>query len=311
MQPGRVYSTHRIPVSCAPGGPPLLSMHAKLCLPVGQPPKALQILLHGITYNGTYWDPGAAFPDNSYVAAAVSAGYATLAVDRIGYGRSSRPPSTRTNYRNQSWQLHQLVTHARRGGFCVDFDSVVFVGHSSGTALTWAAAQYHDVDAVVATGMLHGISLRGVVPVASGLFGRAGHVGHLTTRPGTRSKLFHGSGVDCSLLAHDERTKDSYTIGEFVTGLKTLYGRASLDVDVPVLIVLGAWDRMVWGPPHRSMCTAEQLLAREGPHYRPGLPVEAFVLPDAGHSINYAPNARMWFDHAQRWLDATLTTRGC
>lgn len=276
-------------------------------MPDRQPAKALQILLHGITYNSAYWDPGSAFPDNSYVAAAVSAGYATLAIDRIGYGRSTRTPANWINYRNQSWQLHQLVVHVRRGGLGMSFDSAVFVGHSSGTALAWAAAQYNDVDAVVATGMLHGVSLRGLAPVASGLVARTKQLGYFTTEPRMRAKLFHGRDVDRALLAHDERTKDNYTVGEFVTGLKTIYGSASLDIDVPVLIVLGAHDRMVWGPPHSAPCTAGQLIARERRHYRAGLPVQAFVLPNAGHSINYAPNARAWFDQSQQWLDATLT----
>jgi pimeloyl-ACP methyl ester carboxylesterase len=124
-----------------------------------------------------------------------------------------------------------------------------------------------------------------------------------------RGRLFHSHDVDRALLSHDERTKDNYTIGEFTTGLKTIYGSASLDTDVPVLIVLGAHDRMVWGPPHGTPSTATRLLVRESRHYRPGLPVQAFVVPDAGHSINYAPNAGLWFEHAQQWFDATFANR--
>jgi pimeloyl-ACP methyl ester carboxylesterase len=303
------YSTHRIPVSRAPGAPPSLTMHAQLCTPARHTPKALQILVHGITYNSAYWDPGSAFPENSYVAAAVSAGYATLAVDRIGYGRSTRTPASWISYPNQAWQLHQLVEYVRSGGLGIDVDVAVFVGHSSGTGLAWAAARYRDVDAVIATGMLHGVSPRGLAPVARGLFARTALPGYFTTRPGMRAQLFHSQDVDRALLSHDENAKDNYTVGEFTTGLKTIYGSASRDTDVPVLIVLGAHDRMVWGPPHGTPSTAIRLLARERRHYRPGLPVQAYVLPDAGHSINYAPNARLWFDHAQQWLDATLVNR--
>lgn len=33
--------------------------------------------------------------------------------------------------------------------------------------------------------------------------------------------------------------------------------------------------------------------------------MQTFVLPDAGRSINYPPNAPSWYDHAQQWLEAT------
>jgi hypothetical protein len=56
--------------------------------------KPVEILVPGFTYDHTYWD----FPLQplaySYVQAATDGGNVTFAVDRLGTGQSSHPPST-------------------------------------------------------------------------------------------------------------------------------------------------------------------------------------------------------------------------
>src|ERR1700761_7316660 len=55
--------------------------------------RAVQVLIPGLTYGASYWnfplDPGR----YSYVRAATAAGFATLALDRLGTGPSSHPPA--------------------------------------------------------------------------------------------------------------------------------------------------------------------------------------------------------------------------
>jgi hypothetical protein len=85
-----------VPVGTALGRQQVL---VKLCLPTGKPtPATVQVLVHGITYDHRYWniaDPADPQGDRySWEAAAAKAGYATVAIDRIGAGASTHPPST-------------------------------------------------------------------------------------------------------------------------------------------------------------------------------------------------------------------------
>jgi pimeloyl-ACP methyl ester carboxylesterase len=119
----------------------------------------VQLLVHGATYNRTYWDWPGSNPSHSYVKAAVAAGYATLAVDRLGAGASSHPPSTKVNVANGATALHHVVEMLRTGQLGgAMFERVVWVGHSLGSVYAWAyATRFGDVDAYVLTGMLHGV----------------------------------------------------------------------------------------------------------------------------------------------------------
>src|SRR5690348_1463454 len=65
------------------------TMAGTLCVPSGAHP--LQVLVPGGFYNRSYWD--IALPPRSYRLAMNNAGYAILAIDRLGTGASSEPPS--------------------------------------------------------------------------------------------------------------------------------------------------------------------------------------------------------------------------
>jgi pimeloyl-ACP methyl ester carboxylesterase len=129
-----------------------------LCQPTASGPnaKTLQLLLHGGTYNRSYWD----FPYDparySYVRAANAAGFSTLAIDRVGYGKSTHPISGLVTVQSSAATVHQLITAVRAGELGAMFGRIVLVGHSIGSAVTIReAGTYHDVDAVVVTGLLH------------------------------------------------------------------------------------------------------------------------------------------------------------
>src|SRR6266568_3346388 len=98
-----------IPVALTAGQPANQKIFAELCLPRGRAPQTVQLLVHGTTYNHTYWDFPDQVPKYSYVDAAVRAGYAVLAIDRIGDGQSSHPPSSQITFPNTIYTLHQVV----------------------------------------------------------------------------------------------------------------------------------------------------------------------------------------------------------
>ncbi|HWO67154.1 MAG TPA: alpha/beta fold hydrolase, partial [Umezawaea sp.] len=135
------------------------TMYGRLCVPEGA--RTVQVLVPGGTYTGAYWDIGYAPETRSYRQALNRAGIATIAVDRLGGGRSSRTLSTLVTVSAQANAVHAVIQSLRPR-----FDRVVVVGHSIGSAVaTVEAVTYRDVDGVVITGLSHQINLPGAVPV--------------------------------------------------------------------------------------------------------------------------------------------------
>lgn len=109
----------------------------------------LMLLVGGGGEDADYWNmPG--LPQDSLAQAAVRAGDTTLAIDRLGTGRSSMPPSTAVTYGAQVSTLHQVITTLHGQGWT----TIIGVGHSLGAgALAGVAAQHPaDLSALVLTG---------------------------------------------------------------------------------------------------------------------------------------------------------------
>jgi pimeloyl-ACP methyl ester carboxylesterase len=115
------------------------------------------LMVGGGGENADYWNmPG--LPENSLVNAANARGYATLAIDRLGTGRSTLPTSsTSVTFAAQVSTVHQVVQALRGnpnlfGG--ASWTSVIGVGHSlgSGTLAGVAANNPGDLEALVLTG---------------------------------------------------------------------------------------------------------------------------------------------------------------
>jgi pimeloyl-ACP methyl ester carboxylesterase len=116
----------------------------------------LQILVHGATYDHRYWDWPLEPDLYSYVGWDARSGYATLAIDRIGCGASSKPLARQSTLTAQARVQHDIVTAGRAGALGgTAFSLVVLIGHSMGSALSVAeASEYQDADAVVLTDSL-------------------------------------------------------------------------------------------------------------------------------------------------------------
>jgi pimeloyl-ACP methyl ester carboxylesterase len=121
----------------------------------------VQLLIHGGTYNHTYWDFGTHNGVRySYARNIADAGIATFAVDQIGTGQSVKPPSSEVTNEVAAYVDHDVVQALRAGTLAgTHFDKVIEVGHSAGSAATWQEAiTYQDVDGVVITGTVHHLS---------------------------------------------------------------------------------------------------------------------------------------------------------
>jgi pimeloyl-ACP methyl ester carboxylesterase len=283
------------------------TMAGTLCVPTGA--DTLQILVPGGFYNRAYWDVMVDPATRSYRRAMNAAGHATLAVDRLGTGRGSTPPSVLLTAITQAGAVHQVVTAMRPR-----FDTIVLAGHSLGSAISVIeAATYRDVDGVVVTAMGHRLNALGLAPIATTFvpavldpkfLGRALDPGYLTTRAGTRYALHQPGPHIANAIAFDEATKDVAAPSELVDAalLGTVTPYTAL-VDVPVLTAIASGDPTFCGPLATDCGTSASYRAAEAPFYGPGAQLEAYVLPGYGHSLNYAPNAPSLHAAVVGWLE--------
>lgn len=285
------------------------SMYGRLCVPRGA--TTVQVLVPGGTYNSVYWDIGYDAEVLSYRLAMNQAGLATVAVDRIGSGRSSRPLSALVTVPVQAKAVHAMVQSLRSR-----FGTVVLVGHSVGSGVAIAeAATYGDVDGVVVTGLTHQINYPGVVPVFATLTpaaldpatpGYGLDLGYLTTTAGTRNSSYNSPGLtEPGALAFDEATKGVVTAGEALDTIliSTLIPMSRL-ITVPVMIAMGGSDPHFCGPPLGADCSSnEALRTSEAPFYAPESQLRAYVVAGYGHSLNFSPDAPGYHQAVIEWTN--------
>jgi pimeloyl-ACP methyl ester carboxylesterase len=295
------------------------TMHGTLCLPAGPVPGTVMVLVPGATYNSSYWDFPFEPETYSYTRAMNAAGYATFALDRLGTGKSTRPLSAQVTSLTQADAIHQVVRSLRSGaGMGTSFHQVILTGHSLGSAISvLEAATYHDVNALVVTGMTHRLNAVNLTelfaldlvptPLDPVLSSRGLDAGYLTTAQGRRYAAFHAPGVvDPRVIAVDEATKDVFSTTEApdAVGIAILGPYSGL-IDVPVFIAMGERDALFCGFV-LAVCSTSGVLNNERPYYGSAPSVDAFVLPTAGHDVNLSPLAPQLHAAVIAWADATL-----
>jgi pimeloyl-ACP methyl ester carboxylesterase len=285
-------------------------------MPAGRSPSVLQVLVHGGTYSSAYWDlPG--FNDQySYSKAMNAAGYATLAIDQLGVNRSSHPASALLTEDAQAKAVHDVVQAARDGLLGNPFERIALVGHSIGSITAVVeAAEYHDVDGVVLSGLSHSPGAVGLARLAT--YARPAlldaavsdqipplDLGYLSA-PGSRA-VFYGSGdADPAVVTTDEALRSPLSAVQLATFPEYLFLTSS--IDVPTLLADGQDDVMFCaggGGGSLTDCTnADTLHMAEAPFFAPAAHLQTFVLPGAGHIVNFSLNAQAWFAAARQWFD--------
>ncbi|GLY54675.1 alpha/beta hydrolase [Lentzea sp. NBRC 102530] len=270
------------------------TMYGRLCVPQGA--KTLQVLVPGGTYTSGYWDIPVDGDKRSVVRAMNSAGVATMAVDRIGSGKSTKPLSILVDVPNQAQAVHQVIEKLRPR-----FTKVLVGGHSIGSAIAMAeAGTYKDVDGVLITGMTHQWDYVRAVPALTNLVPalldaklslRGLDVGYLTTVAGSRYRMFHAPGPENTAVnAWDEANKDVVSAGEFVTTalMSNLVLPVSALIDVPVMTMQTSDDYFCGTPPLGADCSSASALVRSEKPFYPRAPrVDGFVVSGYGHVFNF------------------------
>jgi pimeloyl-ACP methyl ester carboxylesterase len=310
-----------VPVALADGQPATDRLWGRLCTPAGSQPKAVQVLLHGLTYSHLYWD----FPYRperySYVDWATRAGYATLNLDRIGIGRSSHPPSGQVTLQSNAFTVHQAVQGLRSGALTGHpYRKVLLAGHSFGAEIAkFEAATYQDVDGLILSGNAHRES-------PSAFEGRAaelgqpvsevphlaalvppGDDGYLTVREPFRQELmYYLPSADPLVVALDIATRQTVTLGELATIEAARDPAVTGRIRVPILFVNGDRDRLICAADAGNDCSSAAAVVRdEQPNY-PNAPVDAFLLADTGHVVNLHRGAPTAYRAAIAWADRHL-----
>lgn len=290
-----------------------------LCVPPGA--ETVQILVHGWTYARYYWDLPYQPDTYSYVRAANRRGYATLAIDRLGDGQSTHPLSAFDTFYADVDTVHQVIGALRNGTLGQRFGKVIEVGHSLGGIITMVeAGMYHDVDAIIPTGIAHSLNYINILTkiiaddypaTLDPKFSTSGFdAGYVTSYPSTRGGFYYGteSATDPNVVSTDERLKETGNLVE----LATLAAYNVLNVDrtlnIPVDMVVGQHDPFICGLLGPSCDSSATLATFEKPFYGPGAVVEAYVVPNTGHDLQLersAPesNAQM-LDFCDRYIGA-------
>jgi pimeloyl-ACP methyl ester carboxylesterase len=276
------------------------------------------LTVHGATYSRVYWDFPYQPEKYSFVRHANAAGYATLNFDRLGNGESDRPLSLHVTPTAEAYAHHQLVEALRSGELGHAWSRVVLAGHSLGSIIgIQQAATYHDVDGLVVTGFLHtygagiAVLLANLYPSAlDPRFAPLGlDLGYLTTKPGTRGSTFYYlPNADPAVVALDEQTKELGTAGELAEFAVVATALTSLQVDVPVLSVVGRYDTIFCGvAPCGTLLGGTTL---EPVAYTPAAELEIVVVPQAGHDLNLQKNAPTTYAAILDWLDERFPPLG-
>jgi hypothetical protein len=101
--------SHSFPVSLEKGKPAIYQVTGNLCSQGDPTGKTIHVLVPGFTLTSTYWDFPYQPETYSYVDAINKSGYATLSLDRLATGKSSKPPAEditvdRHAYRLAKWR---------------------------------------------------------------------------------------------------------------------------------------------------------------------------------------------------------------
>lgn len=287
------------------GLPPLITtqetMAGRLCTPAGA--TTVQVLIPGGTYDRSYWDVGYEPSTHSFTRSQNARGIATLALDRLGTGKSSAPLSVLVTASTQASAVHQVISTLKPR-----FTKVIVAGHSIGSAMALIEAGTHrDVDGVLVTGFTHKMNYITVVPVLANMIPAGLDAGYLTTMPNTRYNAFHKPGPqNPGAISWDEATKTVFAATEAVDTilLNTVITPISRRITVPVMIVMGNDTHFCSAgiPLMGSDCSSPEALKADEAQFFPAAPrLDTFILNGYGHSINYAPNAPAYHAAVAAW----------
>lgn len=285
------------PVTESPESPAVLKEFGQLCTSdpalLGKQP--VQILIHGGTYDHTYYDWPYQPDRYNYVRYMTQRGFTTLNLDRIGYGHSDHPPAASMNFDVAANTTHQIVQYLRQGALGKQFGTVTVNGYSMGGLTAQVeAGKFHDVDALMVHAVGHGL----LTPRSTLRLGTFAYPAlldpkfadkpwaldpaYLTSIPGKRD-LFHGpqGTYDPEQLQVEDATKDTMSATELADITLRTYTDQTKNIDAPIPWSPGQYDKIWCGT--TDDCNTDPMAANEASYYRPGV-FTKYLVQNTGHA---------------------------
>lgn len=204
-------------------------------------PSTVVFLQHGLSYTGEAWDflPREGY---SYARDIAAAGYAVVAIDRLGYGRSALDNGYDITIEAYADIAHQIVVDLR-----ARFDHVVMGGHSAGAEVSeLAAGSYGDVDALIPMGYHHFPSQELSEDFFTGDVPRAlqDDYEYFLGSPEHREEMFYTAEADPDVVAADTAAAVLTPSGEILSIGEQPSRNVLPLIDVPVFLQFAEGDRL-------------------------------------------------------------------
>lgn len=272
-----------------------------LVLPDGGACAGVLLLQHGLSYGAWGWNFPLESETYSIQAALAAAGYASVAIDRLGYGRSTHPNGHLLTVQGYAAMTAQIVDALRAGTYLGDehpsFEKVGLVGHSAGTEVSELTAALTGADLLIATAYTHFPSARIVQDFFTGDYPRA-----LTadreefggTEAGRTEYMYHLPNADPAIVARDNELRDLTPSGEIFTIGPQPSRYVMHRITAPTLLVLAEHDILF--EVSNAPLEAALFVGVED--------LTTMIVPNAGHTFMLHRNAPATQAAMIAWLDA-------
>ena len=300
-----VQNVNRSQVLCSPGGG-AITVRGHLVLPDGAQPSGVLLALHGLGFGEFFWDftdvPGYDLADGL-----ARDGHAVAAIDRPGYGASTRPNGNALCIGSQADMAHQMIAALRSGDYTATgesaaprFSRVALAGHSAGGEIAEVeAASFSDVDALAILGWADQTTsvfvlqtfaaatqdcLLGAAPDGYAPFGR--------TAADFHQAMF--ANADPAVVAAVTARRNPDPCGDDLSVLAALAGNQTQTqtIKVPVLLLHGEKDALF--PPPADQLQKLRFLGSSD--------VTAATIAGSGHALTLERSAPEVRTRISQWL---------
>ena len=227
------------------------------------------LLQHGLSYHKEAWD----FPGYSVAQPLARAGYAVIAIDRLGYGESRLENGQDVSFESYADMTNQIVTRLRH-----EFAHVVLGGHSAGAGITeYTQGLYGSADAIMPLGWHHRPSDQLGQDFFTGDIPRSlqKDYEYFLGTPEHRAFMFYENTADPAVVDADTSAANLTPSGEIQTIGKQPSRSVVANVKVPVFLQFGEKDRL-FEPQYADFHAGEFVSA-------PSVTVD--MVPGAGHTF--------------------------
>lgn len=265
---------------------------------------AVSLYLFG--YEGGEWNwDFKDVPGYDYAADLAQRGHVSLTIDQLGYGASGHPAGNDTCMGAQADVAHQIVSRLRTGSYAlgsgpgIPFPSVTLAGHDVGGQIAEIEAySYKDVDGLILVtwadqGQTPWILQRSAQASLDWCPQSADGYVHFVSEPEFRGLLFYDADPRVIDAANNLRNPNPCGMID-TAGQSVVVDKArTSEIEVPVLIVFGARDTLVW---------TRQGEEQQQDNFTGSRDKTTVFVPDAGHFPMLEKIAPEFRDVIASWL---------